>query len=317
MKIGYGLILITTLFALCTLGTASANTDNRHWTFASGAELTAILESYCPTQGVVTLKLGDDGGKKEFQFKDFSTVDKAWLTEWAQIADELEDVLKISKGTFEHYQSQGQYTTDFYVYYPGAFTKNSRLPMFLMFHHSGKGARYNKQFIEAAEAVGVIIVTFDTFRNSTDDKINAELSARFRELLPRIEQLIPHDPAKVFMGGVSGGAMTAYCFSASVQRPWAGIFANGGWLGGPAYFDKPYPPGMRIAMVNGNNDRAANSWVNADKRVLTQKGSVVKVFSFQGGHQDAPPMTQMKAFLWLLSTEPDKETTESPTDPVN
>lgn len=303
-------LLLTTILTVCGWFNAFANTDNRHWTFASGERLTAILESYNPTQDVVALKLGDDGGRRECKLSDFSTVDRAWLTEWAQVADELDLVLKSSRGTFEHYQSQGQYTTDFYVYYPGKFKKDARLPMFLMFHHSGKGARYNKQFIEAAEAVGVIIVTFDTFRNSNDEKTCDELLARFKELLPRIEQLVPHDPAKVFLGGVSGGAMTAYGYSAEVKRPWAGIFANGGWLGGQKkFYDLPYPAGMRIAMVNGNNDTAANRWVDNDKAVLTGKGSEVKLFSFQGAHQDAPPMAQMKAFLWLLG-EPDRDLAE-------
>ena len=312
MKSGSAMCLLAAVLIVCSIRTASANTDNRHWTLASGEKLTAILEAYEPGQDVVSLKLGEDGGKREFKLADFSTVDRAWLTEWAQIADELELVMQNSKGAFEHYQSQGQYNTDFYVYYPGKFTMESRLPMFLMFHHSGKGARYNKQFIEAAEAAGVIIVTFDTFRNTTGDKTGDELLARLKELLPRIEQLVPHDPAKVFLGGVSGGAMAAYGYSAEVERPWAGIFANGGWLGGTKKrFEMPYPSGMRIAMVNGKDDAAANAWVDNDKAVLTGKGCEVKVFSFQGAHQDAPPMAQLKAFLWLLG-ESDRELPKRP-----
>jgi len=293
------------LFAF-SLPTASANTDNRHWIFASGEKLTAILDSYDAEKDVVTLRTGDDGKKREYKLKDFSEVDRAWLKEWAEIAEELEVIMKNSKGRFEHFQAQGRYTTDFYVYFPGSYTNGAKLPMVIMFHPTGKDARYNKQHIEAAEAVGVILVTVDTFRNTNDEKFSAELLERFKDLLPKIEDTVPHDPAKMFLGGTSGGAMTAYEYSAQVKRPWAGILANGGWLGGEKkYYDMPHPSGMRIAMVNGNNDKAANAWVDNDKKVLTDKGCEVKVFSFQGAHQEAPPLTQIKVLLWLLE-QPEK-----------
>lgn len=302
MRKSIEVFFLTAALAVGPLLPVSANTDSRNWTFASGTNLTAILESYSPENDAVILQLGEDGEKREYRLKDFSAVDQAWLTEWAQIAKELEVVLKTRTGTFEHYQAQGQYTTDFYVYYPSKFNKGAKLPMFIMFHSSGKGARYNKKFIEAAEVMDIIIVTLDTFRNTTDEKVDAELLARFRELLPKIEETVPHDPTKLFLGGSSGGAMTAYGYSAEVKRPWAGIFANGGWLGGEKkHFDKPYPAGMRIAMVNGNNDVAANTWVDNDRKILTEKGSTVEVFSFLGAHQVPPPLTQMKAFLWLLN----------------
>ena len=102
------------------------------------------------------------------------------------------------------------------------------------------------------------------------------------------------------MGGNSGGAMRAYNYTAQVDRPWAGVYANAGWMGGYDYYDWPYPSGMRIAMVNGNNDHA-NRWLERDGKLLSSKGNKVVVFSFDGGHQPAPPKSRSKALEWLIN----------------
>ncbi|MBC7980523.1 MAG: hypothetical protein H7Y36_08175, partial [Armatimonadetes bacterium] len=123
---------------------------------------------------------------------------------------------------------------------------------------------------------------------------------RFTALLPQIEATVPHDENRMFMGGVSGGAWRSYHYSAQVPRPWAGIFADGGWLGGRIYYHLPYPR-MRVAMVNGDKDTAANRYVDPDTTRLQQSGCVVSVHAFEGGHQLAPPSVQEKALRWLLS----------------
>jgi predicted esterase len=104
------------------------------------------------------------------------------------------------------------------------------------------------------------------------------------------------------MGGVSGGAARAYSHSVEIPRPWAGIFANGGWLGGRQTYNRAYPP-MRVAMVNGDKDDAANLYLDADSGVLMKAGSIVSVHAFEGGHQLAPPSVQAKALRWLLGED--------------
>jgi hypothetical protein len=89
-------------------------------------------------------------------------------------------------------------------------------------------------------------------------------------------------------------------YSAQINRPWAGIYANGGWLGGYDYYDWPYPGGMRIVMVNGNNDHSSR-WLERDSQLLGSKGNNVVLFSFDGGHQAAPPKTRIKALKWLIN----------------
>jgi predicted esterase len=297
-------MLFKTATATCilsVLSTASilANTDERTWTFKSGEKTRAAQMSYDNESGDVVLLL-DDTEQRVVKFETLSPIDQAWLVEWDQIEQEMDILINHLGGRFEHYVAEGRFTTDFYVYYPTVCETNRNRPMLILFNAGGKAARYLKQFVEAAERHGIVTVACAGFYNTKNDEGDPEMLKRFQELLPVIEDTVPHDPARVFMGGNSGGAMRAYNYSAQIDRPWAGIYANAGWLGGYDYYDWPYPAGMRIAMVNGNNDHA-NRWLERDGKLLSSKGNTVVLFSFDGGHQPAPPKSRSKALEWLIN----------------
>ncbi len=276
-----------------------ANTDERVWTFKSGEKLRAAQLSYDNESGEIALLI-NDMEKRLVKFDDLSPIDRAWLVEWDQIEQEMDILIDTLGGRFEHYVAEGEYTTDFYVYYPSTCKTNKNRPMLILFNAGGKAARYLKQFVEAAEIHGIVTVACSEFYNTTNDEEDPEMLKRFQELLPIIEATVPHNPKRVFMGGNSGGAMRAYNYTAQIARPWAGVYANAGWLGGYDYYDWPYPSGMRIAMVNGNNDHA-NRWLERDGKLLSSKGNNVVLFSFDGGHQPAPPKSRSKALEWLIN----------------
>ena len=166
-----------------------------------------------------------------------------------------------------------------------------------------EGGRFTNT-LSRPTAVGITVVSLDYFRNTDDNPAKEdEMLARFNELLPQIEAAVPHDENRMFMGGVSGGAWRAYHYSAQVARPWAGILAYGGWLGGKDYYHLPYPR-MRVAMVSGDKDLAANQCIESDSSRLQRDGTVVSVHAFEGGHQLAPPSVQEKALRWLLNNDP-------------
>ncbi len=280
------------------------NTDSRMWTLATGESFQAALVKYNPIEDAAILQQGE-APPQSYSLEDFSAIDAAWLLEWAAVSTELDELRLKMKGTFSHYQHKGEYAADFYVYTPSQSSETNALPLMILFHPSGKGARYVKRFMDVAESLGMIVVSSDAFRNTGavwNEKDDAMLAC-FKELLPVLEATVPHDPARLYMGGSSGGAQRAYHFSAMVERPWAGIFANGGWIGGPALYDLPFPE-MRVAMVNGHRD-AANAWIQRDTAVLEQAGSAVNVFAFEGGHQVPPPEIQFKALEWLLNGDPE------------
>jgi len=272
------------------------NTDNRYWKLASGETFHAELVRYDPVEDVAVLRINEEE-ERTYSLEDFSPMDSAWLLEWAEVSADLDDLVLQMEGQFSHYQHQGEHVVDFYAYTPNKHRTVKELPLLILFHPGGKGARYVKRLMPAAEELDLILVSSDAFRNGPT---NLEL---FEELLPSIEATVPHDGNRLFMGGASGGAMKAYGFSAHVDRPWAGILANGGWLGGEDYYDLPYCRGMRVAMLNGHKDRAANRWIKPDAEVLEARGCSVNIFAFEGTHQIPSAEDHIEALGWLLDGE--------------
>lgn len=296
------------VLVLLFLGVAPAlcNTDSRHWTLATGDTFFAELVSYDIPSDVAILRFNAKLVKK-YSLKDFSAIDAAWLYEWAENSVELDAVLKTVKGAFQHYQYKGTHPADFYVYTPAKYQETKMLPMMILFDCGGKGARYVKRFIQAAEALDLILVASDAFRNTDTvwNEMDDAMLECFKELLPVIEKTVPHDPKRLFMGGSSGGGQRAYFFSALVDRPWAGIFANGSWLGGPEYYNKtPYREGMRVVMVNGDKD-PANRVLKEDSAALEKRHCLINTYAFEGGHQLPPPSVQFKALKWLIQSDAD------------
>lgn len=290
-----------TLVSLLQISTLVANSDMREWKCADGTTIRAELVTYEEANGRVTLRK-EDKSLVELQRNDFTTADQAWLLEWLEFIEEKQALVKQLGGTVERKDSTGKYPTGYSIYRPSGNAAPGTLPMMILFHPGGNGHREIYRYVEAAEAVKMTIVSCDTFQNSKDNpEIEAGYLERFKELLPQIEQTVPHDPKRVFMGGISGGGWRAYHYSAQVSRPWAGIFANCSWVGDEKYWDLPYPK-MRVAMVDGDKDYGRYT-LEKDMEVINKSGSLISVHSFEGGHQVAPPSVMTKAFRWLLEKE--------------
>lgn len=297
-------LILVVLFSFTGLVSSFANSDERTWTLQDGQSLRAELVRYDESSGKVTLKF-NNAEDRVIPFAQFSILDQAWLAEWLELEDSFDAQLKTLGGRVEHRITTGKYPTDLFIYYPSTAPTSPSLPCLILFHPGGKAARYLKRHIEAAERTGFLLISCGTFRNERDRAEEAAHLARFQEIFPQILALPRVAPNLLFLGGTSGGAMRAFKYSAKIPHPWAGIYSNVGWLGGEEYYHLPYPAGMRIAMVNGNQDRAANHFVKPDSDVLIKKGSVVGVIVFEGGHQEPPVHSQIQAFNWLLNrTEP-------------
>lgn len=290
--------LLAIIIGLSLAAPVFANTDERIWTLNSGEKLRAAQLS-CDSGSGEVLFVVNDSEKRIVRFEDLSEEDRIWLEEWLAVEKEMDLLVQRLGGRFVHEVAEGEYTTDFYVYYPTACQTNKNLPLLILFNASGKASGYLKNFAEAAEELGIVVVGCGSFYNTHDAALEDEMTERFKELLPIIEAVVPHDPSRVFMGGNSGGAMRAYGYTAEIGRPWAGIYANAGWLGGYDSYGLPYPSGMRIAMVNGKKDHA-NRWLERDRKLLTLRGNVTRLFYFDGGHERATPEKRAEALKWLI-----------------
>jgi predicted esterase len=278
---------------------AFSNTDDRTWTYKDGSKVFAHITDWDNKSDIVTFV--DDHGKTiTAKRDDLSLVDQAFVRRWFMIHDKMETKLAELGGTMTHLQFSHTYTTDYYVYKPSTYKADGSAPMMILFSPSGNGYGMMLRHFEAAEKAGFLLVTLDVFKNRDDQD---ESLARFLELLPILEQT-PHDPKKLFMGGTSGGAWRSYDYSGQVDRPWAGIYAAGGWLGytfDEDYLDDHVHHGMKVAMVTGDRDHAAARFVPRDSNYLTKTANCdVAMFAFEGGHQVPSYDSQVEAFEWLL-----------------
>lgn len=276
-----------------------ANSEMRNWTYTSGETLRAELVSVDEAKQSVRLR-SDKGTETVLPTAQLSTLDRAWVLEWVEMGEELEALVKKLGGRIDHHEGKGAtMVTGFHVYHPsGEITPGTQRPLIVLFDPSGNPMRYLMRHLEAADQTKFTLVSCEVFRNSLDDKEGLD---RFKDVLPVILQTVPHDPKRIFLGGTSGGALRAFDLSAAVKEtPWAGIYSNGGWLGGSKNYNLPYPSQMRVAMVNGDKDIAANSWMDGDCTALKNRGITISVMAFEGGHQIPPVSVQAKAFKWLL-----------------
>lgn len=296
--ISYGMKRLLGIAFFCLTALASANDQMRLWTFVSGTTKTAEIVSFDEAKKVLTLRLENQEILK-IDEADLSALDRAWILQWMEQDEEARALVDKLGGSFSSLQTTGNYPSNYYVYHaplpPGAPAP----PMLILFHPNGDGVRGIFRYVEAAAATGFTLVSMDHFRNANDSATEDGFDLRFAEALPQIEENVPHDPQRIFLGGMSGSAMRAYTYSVKFERPWAGVLANGGWLGPDKETKKPFPA-MRVAMVNGDKDRGANGYIDRDTKILQGRGCTVSIHAFEGGHQMPPPSVAIKAMKWLL-----------------
>lgn len=295
---------ILAFLGVLIINAANANDQMREWTLASGERMQAEITGFDENTLIVTLQSPAGKTIKRAE-SDFTTIDRAWILQWLEQFEEAQELLAKIGGTVTRHTTTGAFATTYSLYMPATepATVGEKPPLLFLFHPGGQGGRAIYRYIEMAATLGVTLVSFDYFQNTDNNpEREAEMLQRFTAILPQIEAAVPHDEKRMFMGGTSGGAWRSYHYSAQVPRPWAGILASGGWLGGEEWYDLPYPK-MRVAMINGDKDRGANSVIRKDTEILHRAGSAVSVHAFEGGHQMPPPSVLTKALRWLLETE--------------
>ncbi|MCM8530734.1 MAG: hypothetical protein NE330_06185 [Lentisphaeraceae bacterium] len=292
-KRAFFVLLVSFIFCFKVL----ANTDNRNWELADGKKFVAALLKYNAEKKVVTLKKAS-GAVVAIPYDELGLVDQAWMKKFQNLQANTAALIKELGGKYEARTCRGaSFETAYYVYYPSSYQDDQNIPLMLLFHPGGQGQRFLMRHILAAERAGIVIACPDIFRNSGNEKFNEELDLRFRDLHADIFFNIEFDRKKFSMGGSSGGGLRAYHFAAEFAKECFGVYSNGGWLGNR--YDLPYPA-MRVVITNGHKDKAANNYVSRDSKDLIKKGSTVRLFSFEGGHQTAPTETQFKSFTWIF-----------------
>lgn len=204
--------------------------------------------------------------------------------------------IELTAGQVLHRTTSGRMQTKYHIAVPDKFDSQKPPPLLVVFSPGGDGNGMMSQVRASANKVGWMVLGCDTLKNGmkAEDELPIE-----EELMRDIRELVPHDPARLYYGGFSGGAQRAYQMTHLFTDPCAGILAFGGWLGGGEEQKKSFQRGMAVAMVNGDGDKGASSWEESDKTILKRRGCKVTVFHFPGGHEVAPPAIIDTAIAWL------------------
>ena len=281
-------MVLVMMVLVCRGGLVHA--QERTWTSDDGKEI--VGELLRETGEAVVLKVKE----REFTvpLTRLSEADRQWLEARRKEMEERKKESAALAGTMKTFPKNDSQQVAFHVYYPTTFSPEKPLPMLILFSPGGQGRGILQSFKQSCETLGWIGVGCDTFRNGVPAE---ELDPLFKELLPIIEKTVPHDPERLFTGGMSGGASRAVQYTAKFDRPWKGVISCGGWLG--KEFELDYRKGMAVAWVNGDNDKGANSWVTQDSEVLKKRRCKTKLFAFPGGHVVGPPEVLTEAMRWV------------------
>jgi len=278
----------------------------RTWASKDGKSTEADLKSYDVASGrIVLIRNGREFRlhRNQLSSEDIAYLDnqeEQRLQEQKEVAAKEAEIVALENakaGTVVKYTTDGEHALSYHCYYPQNHAYQTNLPLLILFAPTGRGRNIMNYFKPVGDAHDWIIVGCDGFKNGLDDDIGRKW---FEEVLPHIEQNITHDSGELYMGGMSGGASRAYHYSAYFDRPWKGIVACGGWLGGSEYEGLEYRRKMAVAMINGNNDNGANGWVERDKSELGGRGCKVKLFQFDGGHVLPPSDVLIEAVEWII-----------------
>lgn len=269
------------------------NAADGSWTDRQGRTIQAEFVSFDPAAAKVKLRL-PNGTEPLIDLARLCDEDQGWILARQKREEEAAAAAKQNAGKVVDYVSDGPEAVSYHVYYPTSFEPLKPPAMLVVFSPGGNGKGILKSVQEGCENLGWIGVGCDVFKNGVSESV---LDPKWQEVLPHIEKTVPHDPDLLYLGGMSGGAARAYDYSEVTKRPWKGVLAFGGWLGGKSKLG--CPPKMAVAQVNGDQDHNANAWAQKDADVLKRADAEVKKFSFPGGHVVAPAPVVLEALQWL------------------
>lgn len=281
------LAFLPLLLSLTEISTA------RPWTDVQGRVVEAEFISADTAAGKVKLRL-TNGTEPLIDLVKLSEPDRTWITEHLQAQESERAAQKKNAGKTVSMKSEGKEAVGYHVYYPTSFDPAKPPAMIILFSPGGGGKGILGPVKAACEELGWIGVGCDDFKNGVDDSV---LDPKWEELLPDIEKSVLHDPDLLYLGGLSGGALRSYDYAELTSRPWKGVLAFGGWLGRKQALGTPAK--MAVARVNGDMDKNANGWIEAEDPIFKRAKAEVKDFKFPGGHVIAPPEVILDAMRWL------------------
>jgi dienelactone hydrolase len=281
---------------LLSLQLTCAYSAPRIWTDTEGRSIEAELIAADPGNNTIDIRRSD-GRTFALGWDRLSEEDRAYVEKWVR-----EKMAHLEPGSVHRREVPGKENTRYHYWIPPHEKPLANRPILILFSPSGAGAAILDQVKPACEEVGWITVGVDFLRNRMlEAGFSSEAQeAIFDAVLQDIQERIPHDPHRIYLGGFSGGAVRAYNLTTRRREPFAGVLAFGGWLGGEESRARAqYRRQMAVAIINGEQDRGANAHSADDRAALERRNCRVRLFPFPGGHVVAPPEVTARAVAWM------------------
>lgn len=271
-----------------------------NWTRESDqATISAELVDYDPESGEVTLLLEN---RKEFTMPAGSLVAK----NRERLDSYAEKKKEAAMPRLQSFEIEGT-PHKVHVYKPagymdGAASSGSR-PIAFLYSAGGNSMSIVNNLRKSSDELGWLLVGVDAYRNtnSLEEKYEERMEMT-KAAYKWVSENLTYDEEKIVFGGMSGGGWWSFQSAAELTGNAAGVLSFGGWMG--RMYDKKYSRNMAVAIVNGDNDKNANTWAEKDADFLKKKfRATVKTFSFPGGHVMASEDVALQAARWIHETK--------------
>ena len=227
-----------------------------------------------------------------------SEADQQWLEEKKKEA--VTRASKVEKAERQEFEVEGVRHGKVTVRYPAGLPEEARqdAPICFIFSPGGNPTSIQKKMESGADLMGWITVGVYAYSNDRSQKDMKLLEKETGIVIKNVQKKVPHDKDKLILSGMSGGGWWCYRTSALVHQKTAAIIAFGGWMSKDYQLD--YPRRMTVAIVNGDQDKNANLYIEPDSEFLRKKKkAITKSFNFPGGHAVAPPEVCSDVIKWV------------------
>ncbi len=275
------------------------------WTNLEGKKIEAEYAGYDSRSGNVSLKW-KNGRRVVLKESLLSEEDRQWLRRKEQ-ENRPPEPSALVKGRLGKVSSipAGEGYPASHVYYPSKLDLKNPPPVIFLFSPVGNGHSMASKFARACEERGWVAVGFDEFRNHKGE-LKEELAKKWNALLKNMDKLYFYDPERMYLGGMSGGSVTAFGKSEGTgeeARYWKGVVAMCGWLGGMKTVNCPTK--MAVMFVDNYSsdvypkDDPNMHWHKDEEKILKKRGCKVDYKAFKGTHELPPDALLVPVLEWL------------------
>ena len=184
-------------------------------------------------------------------------------------------------------------TIKFSYYLPKSFAKDKNYPVLLLFDPQGDAHFAIKKYTEAADQFGFILMSTNSIKNGLDGETAGHV---MQTLLGSIDNQLPVDPNRVYVGGFSGGARYAALLAMSGSGIQGLIVAGAGF---PAETWKNLSPSVVIATAN-DGDMNLSEILALDE--IKDKGQLGRILIMRDkGKHEWPSLAKMQEALAIFT----------------